>query len=279
MAPAILCYDPRCMKPALLLVGHGSKDMDGNVDFLRMAERAKARFPGRRIEACFIEYCDPEVPEGLDRLVAAGADDIIVIPFILFAAGHVKADIPGSLDAARLRHPSVAFRYGAPVGVQSRLLPVLEAKARAVERARGWPEDRSETVVLLIGRGSSDPDANGDLHKIARLLWEGRGWKDVQVCFSGITHPRFPEGVRRSAALGAKRIVMMPYFLFTGILLKRLRRQCEEMRTEYPGVDWGFAQELGHEDELMAVLEARVAEAEAGEVRMSCDLCKYRPPP
>ena len=130
--------------------------------------------------------------------------------------------------------------------------------------------------MLLIGRGSSDPDANGDLHKIARYLWEGSGWKDVQVCFSGITSPRFEEGVSRCSALGATRIVMIPYFLFTGILLKRLQRQSEEMRPRFPGIDWGFAPELGHEDEILDIVQARLLEAEAGEVRMSCDLCHHR---
>lgn len=264
------------MKPAVLLVGHGSKDMDGNVDFLKMAERAKARLAGRRVAACFIEYCDPEVPAALDRLAEEGAKEITVVPVILFAAGHVKMDVPGSIDGFRARHPGVAVRYGAPVGIQSALFGVLEAKVAAIERARGWPADRSETAVLLIGRGSSDADANGDLHKIARILWEGRGWKDVQVCFCGITDPRFPEGLARCAALGARRIAILPYFLFTGILLKRLQRQSEEFRARYPGVDWGFAPELGHEGELLDVVAARVAEAEAGEVRMSCDLCHHR---
>ncbi len=262
--------------PALLLVGHGSKDMDGNVDFLKMAERAKARFPGRKVQGCFIEYCDPEVPEGLDLLVTAGARNVTVVPVILFPAGHVKMDVPGSLDGARIRHPGVTFRYGAPIGVQSGLFPVLRAKAEAVEKARGWGPDRSKTIVLLIGRGSSDPDANADLHKIARYLWEGSGWMDVQVCFSGITSPRFEAGVARCRALGATRIVMIPYFLFTGILLKRLRRQSEEMRPRFPGIDWGFAPELGHEDEILDIVQARVKEVEAGEVRMSCDLCHHR---
>ena len=262
--------------PAVLLVGHGSKDMEGNVDFLKLVDRIRPRFPGRLLKACFIEYCDPEVPAALDQLVAEGARDITVIPVILFAAGHVKMDIPGSLDVARLRHPGVAFRYGAHIGVQSDLYPVLRAKAEAVEKARGWGTDRSETIVLLIGRGSSDPDANGDLHKIARYLWEGSGWKDVQVCFSGITQPRFEEGIRRCAALGAKRVVMIPYFLFTGILLKRLQGQSEAWRPKFPGLDWGFAPELGHEDELLDIVQTRLAEAEAGEVRMSCDLCHHR---
>ena len=262
--------------PAVLLVGHGSKDMDGNVDFLKMAERAKARLPGRLVQACFIEYCDPEVPEGLDLLVKAGATDITVIPVILFAAGHVKMDVPGSLDAARRRHPGANFRYGAPIGVQSDLYPVLRAKAEGVEKARGWGPDRSQTIVLLIGRGSSDPDANGDLHKIARYLWEGSGWKDVQVCFSGITQPRFEAGIARCAALGARRIIMIPYFLFTGILLKRLKTQSEAWRPKFPGLDWGFAPELGHEDEILDIVRARVAETEAGETRMSCDLCHHR---
>ena len=262
--------------PAVLLVGHGSKDMEGNLDFLRMAERAKARFPGRLMRSCFIEYCDPGVPAGLDLLVKEGARGITVVPVILFAAGHVKVEVPGYLDAFRERHPAVSVRYAAPLGIQSGLFPVLERQVRAVEAARGWDADRSRTAALLIGRGSSDPDANGDLHKIARLLWEGRGFLDAQVCFSGITHPRFAEGVRRCVAVGARRIVLLPYFLYTGILLKRLQRQAEEFRPLYPGVDWGFAGELGHEEAILDVVAARAAEAEAGEVRMSCDLCRWR---
>lgn len=81
--------------------------------------------------------------------------------------------------------------------------------------------------MLFVGRGSSDPEANAEACKLARLLWEGSGLAAVETCFIGITHPRLPVGLERALSWQPRRVIVLPYFLFTGVLVKKSRRRCK----------------------------------------------------
>lgn len=260
---------------AVLLVGHGSREVEGNDEFLLFAARTRAALAGVRTEACFIELAEPSIPEGLDRCVASGAQQVVVLPVILFAAGHVKVEIPHEIDKARQRHPGIAFHYGRPFGLHPFIFEILDERLGELEE--GVPAaDRKQTAVLLVGRGSSDPDATGDLHKIARVLWEGRDYGWVEACFIGITRPNFPEGIRRCVTLGARRILVLPYLLFTGVLIRRMRDRLRESQAQYPEITMGLARYLGPHPNLVQVLIERHEEALHGTALMNCEMCKYR---
>lgn len=265
------------MAEALLLVGHGSRDPEGNEHFLRFAGRVRAAMPDRPVQPCFIEFAAPPIPEAIDSLVAQGSREITVVPVILFAAGHAKVEVPEHLDDARRRYPGVRFQYGRPLGVHPLLVDILDEQLRVAEAAAA-PRNRAETAVLLVGRGSSDPDANGDLFKMGRLLWEGRGFANVECCFMGITAPLLAEGLKRCVTLGARRVIVLPYFLYTGVLLKRMHRQMTEFAAHYPDVEFLFAsdQGMGHHPNLLRLLQERRDEAERGRTSMNCDTCSYR---
>jgi sirohydrochlorin cobaltochelatase len=263
------------MKEAILLVGHGSRDPEGNEEFLSFAERAREVFPNRVVEPCFIELADPTIQMGIDRCVTQGASRIVALPITLFAAGHVKVEIPAVLDAAQTRYPHVTFSYSRHLGIHPLILDVLEERIAEVE-AQYAPCPREETAILLVGRGSSDPDANGDIYKVARLLWERWPCKTVEVCFIGVTFPNFQEGIARAVALAPRRVIVLPYFLFTGVLIQRMRRFTEEAKVLYPQTEFVFAEYLKGHPNLLKVLQERESEAIRGEAVMNCHLCKYR---
>lgn len=243
-------------REAILLVGHGSPNPEGNVEFLELARMASATMPGRVVQPCFIEFAEPDLAEGFDRCVAAGARRVIVAPVILFAAGHVKGDIPEALTAARARHPGIEFLSAQHVGLHPRLVGL--AGERAGEAIDGQAD---ETTLLVVGRGSSDPDANSDLCKVARLVWEGRQTRIAEVAFIGVTQPDVPEGLRRCAALGARRIVVLPYFLFTGVLIPRLRSIAAAFADAHPELEVRVAPYLGPHSNLVQAVRDRVEEA------------------
>lgn len=137
---------------------------------------------------------------------------------LLFAARHNKFDITNELDRARARYPQLKFHYGRHFGVTPGILELWRSRLVELDQQHG---SRSNTVLLFVGRGSSDPDANGDVCKLARVLWEGSGYATVETCFIGITHPRLEEGFRRARLYNPERIIVLPYFLFTGLLVKR----------------------------------------------------------
>ena len=260
----------------VLLVGHGSREQSGNDEFLKFCEVVAPHLGPQRVETCFIELTTPLVPESLDRCVGLGARRVIVLPVILLAAGHVKVELPHELDEAKERHPGVEFLYGRHIGLDPLVIDIMRERLTEVEREADWPPD--DTAILVVGRGSSDPDANSELYKLGRLLWESRRYPWVESSFIGVTSPSLPEGLARCAALGARRIIAVPYFLFTGVLIPRIHRIVNEFTAGHAGIDVRVSDYLNGHPKLITVLQDRKREAMQGDARMNCALCKYRVP-
>ena len=127
-----------------------------------------------------------------------------------------------------------------------------------------------------MGRGSSDPDANGDVYKLARIIWEGSGYSTVETCFIGITHPRLEEGFRRARLYKPKRIIVLPYFLFMGTLMQKIFDVTAQQQEQYPDISITALPEIGLQPELITVLREREIETQLGEVKMNCEMCKFR---
>ncbi len=234
------------MKEVILLVGHGSRDADGNQEFMEFVEAVRQVLPNREIEACFLELASPGIDAGITTCVQRGATRIFAVPVILLAATHVKIEIPEFLEKGRQLYPQVEIVYGRNLGLHEKILELLQERFdEAMLQPTVTGASFSDTAMVLMGRGSSDVTANGDLYKIARMLWERLGVLTVEVCFSGITAPLLQEGVRRAIALGAKRVVVVPYFLFTGVLIKRMRNVLDGVQREYPEIPMVMSKYLG----------------------------------
>jgi sirohydrochlorin cobaltochelatase len=198
--------------------------------------------------------------------------ELVAVPLVLTAAGHGKGDIPASLARELVRHPGLAYRYGRPLGPHPVLQEILDARIGAA--LAGAP--REGTHVVLAGRGSTDPDANADVAKVARLLWEGRGYDEVHPAFISLTGPPVPAALERARRLGAARIVVAPYFLFPGVLPDRVAAQSRDFARRYPAADVRVADLIGDCDDLAGLVLERYREALAGDIRMNCDTCAYR---
>lgn len=262
------------MKDIVLLVGHGSRDPAGNREIETFAQQWRTRQPDWQIEVCFIEFADVLVDDGLAQ-AARAARRVIVVPLILNAAGHVKMEIPEHLEAARARFPETEFIYTPHLGACDPILAILKRRLHQAMRALDMPDPRT-TGVILLGRGSSDRMANGEVAKMARWLQEAGDHELVDIAFTGITHPRLERVVQRHVRLGMMQLVVLPYYLFTGTLIARIQRQVEHLRQQYPHTRFACGEYFGFEDEIFALLEQRVREAGFAAGRMPCDGCKYR---
>src|SRR5439155_1430723 len=152
---------------------------------------------------------------------------------MLVAAGHAKGDIPGALARERERHPGLRISYGRPLGPHPTVLFLLRARLAAIDPA-------PDTVVLLVGRGSTDPDANAEIAKVARLLAETTPVAGVEYASVSLAPPGVPAALDRCRALGARRVAA-------------------------DGVDT-----------LADLVIERYREALHGDIRMNCDTCVYR---
>ncbi|BCJ70731.1 cobalamin biosynthesis protein CbiX [Catellatospora sp. IY07-71] len=257
--------------PALLIAGHGTSDADGAEDFRAFTDRVGKRLAPRGVTVGggFIELSPPPLGEAVAGLVAAGHRRLAAVPLMLVAAGHAKGDIPAALAREQHRHPGLAVAYGRPLGVH----PVILALLR--ERLAQAGADGA-TTVLLVGRGSTDPDANAEVARAARLLAETAAVAGVEYAFVSLAAPGVPAGLDRCAALGARHIVVLPYFLFTGVLPRRVAEQTAAWAKARPDTEVRTAAVLGDTDELADLVIERYDEALAGDIRMNCDSCVYR---
>ncbi|MCW2874055.1 sirohydrochlorin chelatase [Actinacidiphila oryziradicis] len=258
--------------PALLLVGHGTRDEAGAEAFRAFVRQLGEQNPGLPVGGGFIELSPPPLADAVRELAGQGVRSFAAVPLVLVSAGHAKGDIPAALAREEQRHPGTSYAYGRPLGPHPALLTVLE---RRLDEQVSL-EERGETTVLLVGRGSTDPDANAEVCKVARLLWEGRGYAGVEPAFVSLAAPDVPSGLDRCAKLGARRVVVLPYFLFTGILPDRVRQQAEGWAAAHPEVDVRQADVIGPEPELAELVMERYRETLKGDLRMNCDSCMYR---
>ncbi|MFC0270559.1 sirohydrochlorin chelatase [Metabacillus herbersteinensis] len=260
---------------AVLFVGHGSRDKEGNEQVRGFIEKMKPQFDSTLIiETCFLEFVHPTVNEGIDLCIEKGATHVVVIPIMLLQAGHSKIHIPAAIDEAKIKYPLVQFTYGRPIGIHLDAIDILKMRLEETGELNENPDPH--TAILLLGRGGSDPDANSDLYKITRLLWEKTNFKIVETAFMGVTSPSTSEGVERCKMLGATKVVILPYFLFTGILIKRLEEMIVEFQSQYPNIGFKLAEYFGFHPKLQTILIDRAQEALKDEVKMNCDTCQYR---
>src|SRR6266852_3191010 len=207
---------PSPMRPALLLAAHGTRDEAGVAAFNALAQRVGdlAAGDGTRAAGGFIELSPPPLREAVATLVNGTPANMVAVPLMLSAAGHAKGDIPAALARERIRHPGLSWTYARPLGPHPALLELLADRIAAVS----GPDT---PAVLLVGRGSTDPDANADVVKTARLLWEGRDYPLAETAFVSLARPDVAQGLERCRLLGARRIVVARYFLFPGVLPDR----------------------------------------------------------
>jgi sirohydrochlorin cobaltochelatase len=257
-----------------MIVGHGTRSAEGVTAFGRLVERVRT-LAGENLPAVdggFIELSGPSVTEVVARMPITEHPEMVAVPLVLSAAGHGKGDIPAALARERLRHPGLNWYYGRPLGPHPVLLEIAAARIDAA--LAGVP--RAGSHVLLVGRGSTDPDANAEIAKVTRLLWEGRGYAGAEFCFISLAEPSVPAALRKISRLGARRVVVAPYFLFPGVLPDRVALQSRHFAAGHPGLDVRVAGLIGECDELAGLVLERYEEAVRGDIRMNCDTCAYR---
>ena len=258
--------------PALLVVGHGSRDPRGAREFHELVALMRTNNPSLPIEGGFIELSRPPISECVERLAEQGTREVSAVPLMLLAAGHAKDDIPATLVREKARHPDVNFHYGRPLGIRPELLELMDERVSAAVLER----EKEETAVLIVGRGSSDPDANSDLAKIARLFYEGRPYPLVETAFVSLARPSVPEALERCRKLGVRRVAVFSYFLFTGVLEERIREQSEAFAAEHRGVEVRYTGYFGPDSRVAELVFERYRESCSGDIRMNCDVCVHR---
>ena len=262
-------------KPSIMICGHGSRDEDAVHEFHALQRGLERLLPGHDIDSGFLEFARPTIGEGLDALRKRGNCEIVALPAMLFAAAHAKNDIPALLNDYQMRN-DINIRYGRELGVTPTLLQAASERITNALVEAGDHIPREKTLLLLAGRGASDPDANANVSKVMRLLWEGLGLGWGEVCYSGVTFPLTAPALDHVAQMGFNRIVIFPWFLFTGILVKRIYAAVDEAMRKYPSVEFVKAKYFSDHPLILQTFVERAQEVDNGNNAMNCQLCKYR---
>ena len=262
-------------KLGVMVCGHGSRDIGAVTEFNQLVAQIDNRLPDMPVESGFLEFAHPVIRDGLDKLRDQGVDHILAVPGMLFAAGHVKNDVPSVLNEYAHEH-GIKIEFGRDLGIDPKLLKA--AKIRIDEALAAAKKDvpLEDTLLAVIGRGTSDSDANGNVCKLARMLWEGTGVGWAEVGYSGVAHPRVDEVLERAVKLGFKRIVVFPYFLFTGILIRRIYDQTDEVAARRPEIEFIKTGYLNDQPLVVDTFIERIRGILQDDVDMNCLLCKYR---
>jgi sirohydrochlorin cobaltochelatase len=255
----------------VLICGHGSRDEEAVREFELLGAALRPRFPDYDFATGYLEFARPNIRDGLAELAARGARRIYAVPGMLLAASHVKNDLPWEMNSFIADNPGIDVRLGRDLAIDVKLI-----NAAAERIAVAAPGDRSDSLLVVVGRGTNDPDANSNISKIARMLWEGLGFGWAEVAYSGVAHPRVDAALDRAVKLGFRRIVVFPYFLFTGILVKRIYTETDEAAARHPEIEFAKAGYLRDHPLLLDAFVERVGEIAEGSPAMNCQLCKYR---
>ena len=261
----------------ILICGHGSRNKLAIKEFKILAQCIQERFSSLKVEYGFLEFAKPSLTDGLEKLKQNSVKKVIAIPAMLFAAGHVKNDIPTVLMNFA-RNNGIEISYGRELGINNLMISAACERVKDVFKNNEKLKP-SESVLVVVGRGSSDPDANANVAKITRMIVEGLGMGWGETVFSGVTFPLVEPGLNHIVKLGYKNIVLFPYFLFTGVLVSRVRRQRDIVAMNNPNIKFFDAKYLSSHPQVIDTFVERIDEIfrdDNNNYSMNCSLCKYR---
>ncbi|MFF2875967.1 sirohydrochlorin chelatase [Gottfriedia sp. NPDC057991] len=204
------------MFDAVVYIGHGSRKQEGNEQFIHFIQSVIKEIPIQNQEYAFLELVAPTIQQSLEKIIVEGARNILVVPVLLFAAGHYKRDIPDELNVVLKRFPHVNIMTTEPFGIHEKMIQLVQKRVQA---ACGT----SNSAIILVGRGSSDPEPIEMLKQIGNAV-ESRINVPVRTAFLTAGNPRLEDTINNMRK-GFQSIYLMPYLLFTGLLLEKIKRR------------------------------------------------------
>ena len=262
-------------KTGIMICGHGSRAKSAEEEFALLAKGLRKRYPDIPVEYGFLEYSAPNIHMGLDKLRDAGVDHIVAVPGMLFAATHAKNDIPSVLTTYQDKHDGLTVSYGRELGLHPQMICAFEARileALGVDHVHDG--DLYDTMLVVVGRGTSDTWANAEAAKLTRIVTENLGFGWSETGYSGVTYPSVGRGLEMALKLGYKKIVVAPYFLFSGKLIDRIYNYVDRVAEGAPDVKFMKAHYLADQDHVLDTFVERTREAEKGVFTDDHDLMK-----
>lgn len=233
--------------PAVVALAHRSRDPRSSATTHALTEMVACMRPDLRIEPGFFEPGGPAPVAAIDRLVAEGYDEIVVVPLLLSRAYDFQADITSVVAAATAQHPGLRIGATEVLGVEPSFLDILDQRLRT---ALSQGRVRELDGLVLAAAGSSDPLANATVGRVARI-WGARHNLPTLAAYASTSPPATGEAVRALRKDGKRHIAVGSLFLAPGFLPDR----AAELALEAGAV--AVAEPLGAAPEIARAVLAR----------------------
>jgi sirohydrochlorin cobaltochelatase len=225
----------------VLVVGHGTADPVGAEETRQVARLVATLVPGTPVELGFLEVIGPTIGAAVAALAARGCSEVVVAPLLLFAAGHARRDVPEAVRDA-VTAAGVRAAQAEPLGCHEAIVRLAAARRHA--SVAGLPSvPDAETVLVVIGRGSSDPTAHAQLDAFVRATRPSQA--RVELGFVAAARPTLDEAFVAAVGGGARRVVVQPHLLFRGHVEEQVSAALAHARRQHPEVEWVQAARLG----------------------------------
>jgi sirohydrochlorin ferrochelatase len=242
-----------------LLVGHGTRDAGGLGEFVQTVRLVAERAGGRNVRHAFLELAEPSIESAVCELYDNGIRRVLVVPVLLFAAGHAKRDIPAAVVRAAGNCRDLEWKQTAHLGCHPKILDLSRRRYHAARSELGGCD-----TLLLVGRGSNDESATTEMLQFARLHTENIVPPAIEVAFIAMAQPRLADVLPRVGQSPAQRVVVQPHLLFAGELLSEIGKSISAVSREYPGKRWCCAEHLGPSPELAEAIVDLARKGDAG---------------
>ncbi|MCD7033848.1 sirohydrochlorin chelatase [Metabacillus sp. GX 13764] len=240
------------MSQAVLYICHGSRVKKAREEAAAFIQECQKSIAAPIQEISFLELAEPSIEEGFAACVNKGATSIAVVPLLLLTAVHAKKDIPEVLERMQQQYPSVPISYGRPIGIQDKMAEAVYSMLKP------HTYSNADTRVLIIGRGSTDPEVKENMQRLAGMLKEKYRFKETDVCYLTAAKPSFEEKLSEINTFPENHILLMPYLLFTGLLMKGIEKEIRKLQTEKNLVLCSY---IGHSPLVREAFVYRVKEA------------------
>lgn len=239
---------------AILYICHGSRVKQAADEAVAFIHKVMQKVDAPIQEIGFLELAEPSISESFERCVEQGATTIIAVPILLLTAAHAKEDIPAELAQLQARNPEIEIKLGSPIGVHEKMINILLERINETSIPI-----KQNAMVLLVGRGSSDPDVKIDLTMIGKLLEQKSVMKQVEVCFLSAAEPSFEQGLERTKQVEVEQVFVIPYLFFTGILMKKIEKTIHKT-SRGNGPDYILCDYLGYHPIIEEILYDQIIE-------------------
>ncbi|GAB5405152.1 MAG: sirohydrochlorin chelatase [Aureliella sp.] len=262
-----------------LLVGHGTRKPAGAEQLRRVFEQLKPLLPPGRSAYCFLELAEPTIADAIEQLAQSGAQQLVVVPLLLFTAGHAIDDIPDAVaeacsrfgvkvlhqtpslgcDPAILRLSALRFRQ-AVCGVTDApssnepfsVSPACDGRQCAASHCGG--SFCSQAAMVFVGRGSKSADATSQMRRFAELRRNLTPVAWLQTSFLHGQEPDVTTALEALAQTDHPIAIVQPHLLFEGLLMDELRQRVAELQRAAPERRWILVDTLGTDQALARAL-------------------------